>query len=123
MTSSRVLKPLPPGWLAASSSEPAGQIPQVERRLITAFLGRSVDGIVVSPVVSDENVDLYNWLLARGFPIIFVDRHLPEVKCSYITTDNYKGALLGVLHLIDQGYRRIVCLENGGPLALRFRNG
>lgn len=84
--------------------------PQVERRLITAFLGRKVDGIVVSPVVSDENVDLYNWLLARGFPIIFVDRHLPEVKCSYITTDNYKGALLGVLHLIDQGYRRIVCL-------------
>lgn len=84
--------------------------PEIEKELIVTFLGRKVDGIVIVPVVSNQNVRLYQSLLRQRFPIVFVDRHLPEVECGYITTHNYNGAREAVLHLVEQGYRQIACL-------------
>ena len=73
-------------------------------------MNQSKNGLIVVPVVSDENIGLYQSLLDNGFPLIFLDRHLPEVECSYITTDNYRGASEAVMHLVNQGYRKIACL-------------
>jgi LacI family transcriptional regulator len=84
--------------------------PKVEKELILTFLGRKVDGLIIVPIVSRRNARFYQSLLRQNFPLIFVDRHLPEVKSGYVTTHNHRGAREAVLHLIEQGYRRIACL-------------
>jgi DNA-binding LacI/PurR family transcriptional regulator len=46
----------------------------------------------------------------RNFPVVLVDRYLPEVPCSSVTTDNLEVGILGTRHLIERGHRRIVHL-------------
>ena len=49
-------------------------------------------------------------LLARRFPLVLVDRYLPDVACSSVSTDNTEVGLVGTRHLIGLGHRRILHL-------------
>lgn len=70
---------------------------------------RKVDGLIVSPVGQESR----HFLAANepSVPMVLVDRYFPELPIPYVTSDNYHGAIDAVTHLLDNGHRRIACIQ------------
>ena len=87
--------------LAGSSDEDEDR----ERRLVSAFASRRVDGLIIQPSSQD-----HSYLLAErraGTAIVFVDRPPAFLDADTVLTDNALGTRRGIRHLIEQGHRRI----------------
>lgn len=87
--------------LAGSSDEDGDR----ERRLVSAFASRRVDGLIIQPSSQD-----HSYLLAErraGTAIVFVDRPPAFLDADTVLTDNADGTRLGIRHLLKQGHRRI----------------
>jgi LacI family transcriptional regulator len=87
--------------LAGSSDEDADR----ERRLVSAFASRRVDGLIIQPSSQD-----HSYLLAErraGTAIVFVDRPPAFLDADTVLTDNAAGTRRGIRHLVEQGHRRI----------------
>jgi LacI family transcriptional regulator len=46
-------------------------------------------------------------LRAFKAPVVLVDRHVPEIEASVVSSDHYTGVRAAVKHLADRGHRRI----------------
>ena len=110
---------------------------------LSALLARRVDGIVVElldnppdglppeklrPIgaMLDDCPALLPPLLdlARegGMPLVLIDRYLPDAgMLSYVTTDNYRGAVMATEYLLENGHRRIACIQ-GTPHSMPVRD-
>lgn len=97
--------------LAASTEDD----PELELESVRAFLGRRIDGLVISTI--REEHDLLAREVARGWPVVFVDRSVDDVDCDQVTVDNRGGIRDAVRHLRAHGHRRIAFL--GNRLAIR----
>jgi LacI family transcriptional regulator len=87
--------------LAGSSDEDEDR----ERKLISAFASRRVDGLIIQPSSHD-----HSYLLAErkaGTAIVFVDRPPSSLDADTVLTDNSAGVRRGIRHLIGHGHRRI----------------
>ncbi|MCM3706226.1 MULTISPECIES: LacI family DNA-binding transcriptional regulator [Cytobacillus] len=84
--------------------------PIKEKRYIEMLRAKQVDGIILLP--TGDNSDLYNEMLKVNYPVIFVDRTVPDVQIPAMLLDNGKAAGLGVQHFIDNGYRKIGIITN-----------
>ncbi len=76
-----------------------------ERRLVSAFASRGVDGLIIQPSSRD-----HSYLLAErnaGTGIVFVDRPPAFFDADTVLTDNAAGVRRGVRHLVAHGHRRI----------------
>ena len=80
-----------------------------EKVLLQLLAGRKVDGIILAPV--GLKTDHITAFLNKGIPVVIIDRYLPDVPVSYITTDNYAGAKEAVEHMISRGHRNIACIQ------------
>ena len=86
----------------AGSSDEDGER---ERRLVSAFASRRVDGLIIQPASHDHN---YLMVERRaGTAIVFVDRPPAHLDADTVVTDNAAGVRRGVHHLIENGHRRI----------------
>ncbi len=79
---------------------------------------RSIDGLLVS--VSSETQDLEHLknLHDRGFPIVFFDRVIDEMKTHKVSVDNFRGAYEATEHLIKSGYRHIANIAGSAYLSI-----
>ena len=87
--------------LAGSSDEDGER----ERRLVSAFASRRVDGLIIQPSSHD-----HSYLLTErraGTAMVFVDRPPAFLDADTVLTDNTAGAKRGVRHLVEHGHRRI----------------
>ena len=87
--------------LAGSSDEDGER----EKKLVSAFASRRVDGLIIQPSSLD-----HSYLLSErraGTAIVFVDRQAAFFDADTVLTDNAAGVRRGVRHLIEQGHRRI----------------
>jgi LacI family transcriptional regulator len=87
--------------LAGSSDEDANR----ERKLVSAFASRRVDGLIIQPSSDD-----HSYLMTErkaGTAIVFVDRPPAFFDADSVVTDNAAGVRRGVRHLVTQGHRRI----------------
>src|SRR5258708_5680671 len=87
--------------LAGSSDEDGDR----ERRLVSAFASRRVDGLIIQPSSHD-----HSYLLAErkaGTAIVFVDRPPAFLDADTVLTDNAAGTRRGIRHLVQQGHLRI----------------
>ncbi len=87
--------------LAGSSDEDGDR----ERKLVSAFASRRVDGLIIQPSSQD-----HTYLLSErraGTPIVFVDRPPAFFDADTVLTDNAAGVRRGVRHLVQNGHRRI----------------
>lgn len=90
--------------LAGSSDEDEDR----ERKLVSAFASRRVDGLIIQPASHD-----HSYLMAErkaGTAIVFVDRPPDFFDADTVVTDNAAGVRRGVHHLITRGHRRIAYL-------------
>lgn len=87
---------------------------------LSALLARRVDGIVAAPCGS--NAELFASVQEGGMPLVLIDRYLPDAgMLSYVTTDNYRGAVMATEYLLENGHRRIACIQ-GTPHSMPVRD-
>jgi LacI family transcriptional regulator len=76
-----------------------------EAACLKALQNRQVDGVLLASAgAADEYVAR---LVQAGYPIVLVDRDLPDLKISAVVLDNEGAAFSAVRHLIERGHRRI----------------
>jgi len=91
-------------WLAASDGDPTLEAAQVEM-----MMHQPVDGILLVPVVAQEN---YLKTLAAGpLPIVTIDRPIEIATTDSVGVENKAGAMMAVEHLIQHGHKRIIALS------------
>lgn len=89
--------------------------PARERELVTAFIARRVDGLIMMPTGLD-----HSYLVTEqraGTPLMFVDRTPGRLDADVVLTDNRKGAEMGVTHLVAGGHRSIGFLGDRARIA------
>jgi LacI family transcriptional regulator, kdg operon repressor len=84
--------------------------PEKEKRYIEMLRDKQVDGIILFP--TGDNVELYEEMVDEKYPVIFVDRIVPEVSIPSVMLDNENAAGLAVQHFIEKGYERIGIITN-----------
>jgi len=84
---------------------------QKEQFYLDVMQSESVDGIILPPVHEDDPAVLK--VVARGTPVVCVDRSLSKGNLDKVEVDNHQGAFEAVTHIIERGHRRIGLI--GGP--------
>jgi LacI family transcriptional regulator, kdg operon repressor len=79
--------------------------PVKEKKYIEMLRAKQVDGLIIFP--TGKNVNLYEKMVEEQFPLVFVDRMVPEVEVDAILLDNHQAAALAVDYFVQQGYERI----------------
>ncbi|WP_261134368.1 LacI family DNA-binding transcriptional regulator [Bacillus sp. Marseille-Q3570] len=79
--------------------------PDKEKKYIEMLWAKQVDGIIAFP--TGGNVELYRKLVKAQYPLIFMDRLIPELPINTILLDNEKASFLAVKEFVDKGYDRI----------------
>jgi len=79
-----------------------------------ALFNSRVDGMLISVSRETTNFDHIESIISKGVPVVFYDRMYNNPNTSKVIVDDYLGAKEAVLHLVDQGCKRIAHLE-GAP--------
>src|SRR5712691_5546354 len=86
-----------------------------ETACLNALETRAVDGVLLASAgVADEHLAR---LVRAGFPIVLVDRDLPELGAPAVLLDNEGAAYSAVRHLITRGHRRIAMLSGRAAIS------
>jgi LacI family transcriptional regulator len=73
------------------------------------------DGLLIAP--SDpSSVRLRSFIKNRSVPIVTFDRPVLGDKCASVLTDNFVAARNATIHLLEHGYKRILCLSGDAEL-------
>lgn len=76
-----------------------------EREVVSAFLARRVDGLIVVPVAGSHR--FLRDQQALGLKVVCADRPADNLAADTVLVDNRRGAREAVEHLLRQGHRRI----------------
>ncbi|GGB45860.1 LacI family transcriptional regulator [Lentibacillus populi] len=79
--------------------------PEKEKKYIDMLRAKQIDGIIIFP--TGDNVELYKRMIMENYPIVFLDRHVPELAISSILLDNEKASSLAIEEFVRNGYERI----------------
>ncbi|MCI0141258.1 LacI family transcriptional regulator [Arthrobacter bambusae] len=82
--------------------------PEREKKLISAFLGRRVDGLVLTPIARSQAYVIPEH--SRNLPMVFIDREPVGIEADAVVTDNETGASKAAAHLIRHGHTRLAYL-------------
>ena len=79
---------------------------RLEREYIEDLVAHRVEGLLLAPASDRSRVALLSLLKGR-FPLVLLDRSLPDTDCDHVISDSVAGARRLVEHLIAIGHRRI----------------
>jgi DNA-binding LacI/PurR family transcriptional regulator len=83
--------------------------PLQERKVIKQFLNNTIQGLLVWPCDTNENVAFFQ-TISKKIPIVFVDRIFPEAQIPGVVMDCVGAGRDIVLHLGRQGWNRVLIL-------------
>ncbi len=89
--------------------------PHTELENVNILISHRVDGLILAPANSQGQA-LRELLDRLSVPVVAIDRPVTKSKVAAVVSDNFKGARSATQHLIDHGYRRIVCLTGESTL-------
>ena len=87
-----------------------------EKSAISMLLANRVDGLLISISQETNEFDHIFQLQNRGIPFVLFDRVIESIKAPKVVMDNMQATFRMVLHLHEQGFRRIAHIA--GPEGL-----
>jgi len=78
-----------------------------EDRLLTRLESEGMAGYVMQPIYSENKDRSLFRLVAKGSPLVLIDRDIPGAQADVVTSDHFEGGHAVVRHLIDQGFTDI----------------
>ncbi|MEV4414907.1 LacI family DNA-binding transcriptional regulator [Catellatospora sp. NPDC049609] len=97
--------------VVCSSGEDAAR----ERHHLDLLEEQRVRGLLITPV-GDDHHDRLERLVARGIPVVLVDRGSGHSHRCSVAVDDRLGGRLAAEHLVECGHRAVAFV--GGPLAI-----
>lgn len=89
--------------------------PRSEMENLDVLIRHRADGLLIVPANSQS--ELLRDLIERvAVPVVAIDRPISDSAITCVVCDNFRGAITGTQHLIDHGYKRIVCLTGESTL-------
>jgi len=82
---------------------------------LSVLIRHRVDGLIIVPADSTSH-GLRDLLARVAMPVVAIDRPISNSSIISVVADNLKGAMTATQHLIDHGYKRIVCLTGESSL-------
>lgn len=92
----------------------ADENPERANEALSLLLAQQISGLIHVP--TGENHPALARMVARGIPVIELDRSSGQQEASSVLADNLQGAGLAARHLLDLGHQRIATIA--GPLHL-----
>src|ERR1035437_1086703 len=89
--------------------------PRTEMENLNVLIRHRVDGLIIVPANSQSHAirDLLN---RAAMLVVAIDRPVANSSITSVVADNLKAAMTATQHLIDHGYKRIVCLTGESTL-------
>jgi len=84
-----------------------------EKILLQDLLNRNVDGIILSSVSGNENIDIIEELAEKA-PLVIVDRRIKGLNINTVAVDDYKGIYNAARYFIKKNHKNIAYVS--GPL-------
>jgi LacI family transcriptional regulator len=88
---------------------------RLEMENIRLLLRHSADGILLVPA-NDRSAELAAFLNSMRTPVIALDRPVSRSKIGSVVVDNREAAYKATQHLLQHGYKKILCLCGETPL-------
>ncbi len=82
---------------------------RTEMDAVNVLIRHRVDGFIIAPSESDS-VQLRDLVRKLHIPVVALDRPIGGSSVPAVVADNFAGAKLATQHLIEHGYKRILCL-------------
>lgn len=79
----------------------------VERSIIQKLTKDRVSGIIVYPVSSYKNIDVFSSLTIEGIPFALIDRNIEGLDAPLVISDNMEAGYNLTSHLLKLGHTRI----------------
>ncbi|MGA7524576.1 MAG: LacI family DNA-binding transcriptional regulator [Acidobacteriaceae bacterium] len=89
--------------------------PRAEIDNINVLMEHRADGLIIAPANSNSQM-LRQVVSTLGVPVVAIDRPIAQSTVLAVVADNSRGAALATQHLIDHGYKRILCLTGESTL-------
>lgn len=93
---------------------------EFEEQYIKEFQMRQVDGIVINPTA--RNISLYQKLLDSKYPMVVMNRRIPDFEANYVVMDNVKGAYVAVNHLLKNKKKKVAVFRYQNPHVSPWRD-
>lgn len=84
----------------------SGEDPSKEQAAVRVFLGKRVDGLIVTPARLAEARHLQD-VQQSGRPLVLLDRYIPSLEVDTVVADDRAAASAAAQVLIKAGHRRI----------------
>ncbi len=86
--------------------------PEHERETIETLISSGVQGLIVYPCSSTENLEVFSRLVVERFPFVVIDRTIVGLNAPFVGADNLEGTRTLVRYLISLGHRRIAFIAS-----------
>lgn len=83
---------------------------KLENNMLELMLSQSVDGLILCPVgnMLSEQITL---IINEKFPIVFMDRFIPDYSANLVVTDSIKATKQAAHYLVDLGCKTMLCIS------------
>ena len=85
-----------------------------ERAAVEVLLAKQVDGLVVAATDLHDTGHIRD-ALARGVPVVCLDRVVPDLEADAVVVDNQRAAHNAISHLVRLGHSRIAIVAASEP--------
>jgi LacI family transcriptional regulator len=89
--------------------------PLAEIESLDVLIRHRTDGLLIVPADSHDSA-LRDLLKRIVIPVVAIDRPVYDSSIASVVADNFHGANVATKHLIEHGYKRIVCLTGESTL-------
>jgi LacI family transcriptional regulator len=89
--------------------------PLTEIESLNVLIRHRADGLLIVPADSHGSA-LRDLLKRTVIPVVAIDRPVYDSSIASVVADNFRGANTATRHLIEHGYKRIVCLTGESTL-------
>lgn len=98
---------------------------KLEKRHLETLVAMQVEGLLISVSMATKSPEVFNWIRSLQIPLVFFDRHWPDLGFNSVIIDDEQASEDAVNRLIDRGMTNIAHI--GGfewvEIGRRRRNG